>query len=57
MTYPVFPEIHFPHLESVVLPDFVRLRLRQPHLPGLKNLPLQVAKHLEKSELLNKENF
>jgi len=53
MTFPVFPEIHFPDLESLILPDFVRLRLRQPRLPALKNLPVQVAKHLEKSELFD----
>jgi hypothetical protein len=48
MTFPVFPEIHFPDLESLILPDFVRLRLRQPRLPALKNLTVQVSKHLEK---------
>ena len=40
-------------MKSLILPDFVRLRLRQPRLPALKNLPVQVAKHLEKSELFD----
>lgn len=51
MTRPVFPEIHFPHLEGVEVPDFVRVRLRQPELPPLGDTAGTVADVLEASGL------
>ncbi len=53
MNHPVFPEIHFEHLENVDLPDFVLVRLRQPELPTLETLASQVVEELEKSKLFN----
>lgn len=51
MTRPVFPEIHFPHLKGVEVPDFVRVRLRQPELPPLGDTAGTVADVLEASGL------
>lgn len=51
MTRPVFPEIQIPHLQSVEVPEFVRLRLQQPELPALRNVPATVADALDASGL------
>ena len=51
MTRPVFPEIHIAHLQGVEVPDFVRLRLRQPDLPALDDTAGTVAEALEASGL------
>jgi len=51
MTKPVFPDIHLPHLQSVELPDFVRLRLRQPDVAALDDVAGSVAGSLAASNL------
>lgn len=51
MTKPVFPAIHLPHLQSVELPEFVRLRLRQPELGALDDVAMTIAQSLTESNL------
>ena len=51
MTNAVFPAIHLPHLQSVLLPDFVRLRLRQPELAALDDVAMTVGQSLTASNL------
>ncbi|WP_226779968.1 hypothetical protein [Oceaniglobus trochenteri] len=51
MNSPVFPAIDLPHLASVRIPDFIRLRLRQPDLPPLDDAPGMVAEQLSQSGL------
>ncbi len=51
MKSPVFPAIHLPHLQSVELPEFVRLRLRQPDVAALPDVAASVAHSLEVSGL------
>mgnify|MGYP003648486409 CR=1 FL=1 len=53
MTKPVFPAIHLPQLKLVKLPDFVRLRLRQPDIPALDNVGASVAQSLAASSLFD----
>lgn len=53
MTKPVFPAIDLPHLQSVELPDFVRLRLRQPDVAALDDVAATVAGSLAASNLFN----
>lgn len=53
MTTPVFPEIHLPHLQSVAIPEFTRLRLRQPEVPALEDVAGAVAAALDASNLFN----
>lgn len=51
MTHPIFPEVHLPHLQSIQVPEFVRLRLRQPEMPALGDVSVAVAISLEASGL------
>jgi hypothetical protein len=51
MTRPVFPAIDLPHLRSVEVPEFVRLRLRQPELAALGDVAATVERVLEASGL------
>lgn len=51
MTRPVFPEIRLPHLDTVEIPPFVRLRLRQPEVPALTDPTARVAATLDASGL------
>lgn len=51
MTKPDFPAIHLPHLQSVEIPDFVRVRLRHPDLPALEDVAATVTKSLSASRL------
>ena len=51
MTKPVFPAIHLPHLQSVDVPDFVRLRLRHPEIAPLDDVTVAVGKSLAASHL------
>lgn len=51
MTRPVFPAIDLPHLQFVDVPEFVRLRLRQPELPALHDVSARVADALDASGL------
>ena len=48
---PNFPANHLPHLQSVALPDFVRLRLRQPELAPLPDVATTVTESLTNSAL------
>lgn len=53
MTKPVFPAIHLPHLDTVDIPDFVRLRLRQHDIPALGDVAAKVATGLTASNLFS----
>ena len=51
MTTPTFPAIHLPHLQSVAIPEFVRLRLRQPDVAALADVTKAVRDALAQSGL------
>ncbi|MEM1150738.1 MAG: hypothetical protein AAGI03_09295 [Pseudomonadota bacterium] len=51
MMHPVFPAVDLPHLASVSIPDFVRVRLRQPRVAPLYDVSNAVTQSLSASKL------
>lgn len=47
MKSPVFPAFRLPHLEDVVLPEMIRVRLRQPENPPLADVTAAVRSALD----------